>query len=183
MHRKPGFGILEALIVLMIAGFILGVIVTSLTRDRTAQDLSNVEHAFTSMMLTARQETLTHHCALRIHMLTKQRPHKIVLEQETISPQGHKFIPATTVGGTTSYTLPSTWIIKAVYQGHEEQLSKNKGSAFCTLPTDGLLPQMLIHLQGTQKKQVATLKTEPFQKIFTRHNSLIAPPKKPLGAQ
>lgn len=180
MPSRPGFGILEALIVLGIITFVTSIIVISISRDRTPEDLNAIDHAFSSMMTTARQETLLHHCALRLCIKAGKGAQSLLLEKE-IPSQGSqkiKFAHNPVAGGTHMFTLPSTWKINAIYQGPEEQLQKNKGTVYCTIPPEGIIPNMLIHLEATQRKQVATLKSEPFQKTFVLHNLLIAPPKK-----
>lgn len=181
MQQKPGFGLLEALITLAIALVIASVITTIITQDRTPEDLKNISFTINNMMITARQESHAKHCAMRLHMYANSTPHKIILEQEipnSQSPGTYTFTPATVIGGTTSYDLPATWTIKAVYNGANEQLGEYKNTATCTLAPAGVLPPLLIHLQATKSKQGATLKAEPFQKIFTLYKQLLAPPKK-----
>ena len=183
-QHKPGFGLIEALITLAIVITIASVVTRQMTRDRTQEDLKQISHMFNCIMSTARQESNAKHCAMRLQMYANSMPNKVVLEQETPNPQApgtYTFVPAAIVGGITSYTLPATWVIKAVYNGPNEQLSEHKNIASCTLAPSGILPSQLIHLNATQKKQGATLKTEPFLKTFTLHNQLIAPPKKVGG--
>ena len=180
-QKQPGFGILDALITLAIVITIASVITSSIMRDRTTQDLAEIEHFSNGMLATARHESLSKHCAMRLHFYANTTPHKMILEQEIPNPEipgTKKFIPASSIGGNNSYTLPSTWMIKAIYNGPNELLSENKNTATCTLAPSGILPSQLIHLHATKKKQGATLKTEPFLKTFTLHNQLIAPPKK-----
>ena len=184
MTKKKGFSLLEALIVLMIIGFILGGSINFLMRDKTTQDLFAIEYAVNAMVLSARQEALINNRQVTLHFFTKETPQRITLEkniQDPENPSARKAVSAGSTGSFSSYTIPSSWNIKAIFNGSEEQLTKNKGHALCVVPTEGLLSPLLIQMQATQKKLGATLKSEPFQKKFSLHQTIINPPKKTRG--
>jgi hypothetical protein len=184
MQHKPGFGLLEALLTLAIVLVMASVITTSMIRDSTPDDLKNIFFTINNMMNTARREASTKHCAMRLHIYTNTSPHTITLEQETPNlenPGSSKFVPTSIIGEITSYRIPTTWAITAVYQASTELLVENKKHATCALAPTGILPPLLIHLQATKTKQVATLKAEPFLRNFTLHHQRIAPPKKASG--
>ena len=185
--KQPGFGLLEIILVLGIVAFLAGIVVTLARQDTTTTDLKKIEHAVAGMLATARQETLARHTIMRLHIKSERNANQsFTLEQEQPSPDGkNAFIPARSVGGTNVFALPATWKIKAIYQGAEDLLSKaTKGtrSVFCHVIPGGTIPALLIHLEATQTNQVATLRTEPFQKTITLYNTLLAPPKKARGA-
>lgn len=183
--KQPGIGLLEAIIVLGIVVFLTSMIVTLARQDSTTTDLKKIEHAVSSMLTTARQEVLVTHNIMRLHIKADRSNNQSITleyaEQKKEPNEQVKFVPARTIGGTNSFNFPSTWKIKAIYQGSEDLLSKaGKGvkSVFCHLIPGGVIPALLIHLEATQKKQVATLRTEPFQKTITTYSTLLAPPKK-----
>jgi type II secretory pathway pseudopilin PulG len=181
MNKQNGFSILEALLVLGIIAFILSGTVGFLTRDKTTQDLFDIDHALNGLLLTARQEALINGSVVRLHLYGREIPQKVMLEKFTVNPENpheKKVSPVTTIGSVTQYTLPSSWKASAVYAGHEEQLTKNKGHAFCYVPHEGLISPILIQLQATESQKSATLKSEAFQKKFSLHHILINPPKK-----
>lgn len=185
--KQPGFGVLEIIVVLGIVAFLASMILTLTRRDTTTTDLKKIEHAFAGMLITAQQETLVRHTVMRIHIKSERNTNQsFTLEQaDTSLNEKNIFIPARSIGGTNSFTLPSTWKIKAIYQGSQDLLSqatKGTRSVFCHVIPSGIIPSLLIHLEATKTKQVATLRTEPFQKTITLYNSLIAPPKKPRGS-
>lgn len=184
MQHKPGFGLLEALITLAIAVLIASVITSRIMRDQTQQDLQAILYTCNTMLTTARQEARRKHCAMRLNLYAKSLPHTVTLEQEKQNPQAPGttlFTPATIIGSTSSFQLPITWSIQAVYNGTHEQLAEHKNTATCVIGPVGILPSMLIHLKAAKGNQVVTLKTEPFLKTFTLHTQKIAPPKKPGG--
>lgn len=184
MQHKPGFGLLESLLTLAIVLVMASVITTSMIRDSTQDDLKNIFFTVNNMMSTARREAHAKHCAMRLHIYTNNAPHIITLEQETPNPQAPgttSFVPVSIIGEVTTYKIPLTWTITAVYQGNTELLVENKKHATCALAPVGILPPLLIHLQATKSKQTATLKAEPFLKNFTLHHQIIAPPKKASG--
>ena len=185
--KQPGFGLLEIILVLGIVAFLASMVATLARQDSTTTDLKKIEHAVSSMLITARQETLVRHIVTRLHIKSERNTSQsFTLEQaDTSTDEKNKFIPARSVGGTNVFTLPSTWKIKAIYQAAEDLLNKaTKGtrSVFCHVVPGGTIPALLIHLEATQTKQVATLRTEPFQKTITLYPTLLAPPKKARGS-
>ncbi|MBM3894657.1 type II secretion system protein [Candidatus Dependentiae bacterium] len=181
MNKQNGFGILEAIIVLTIIGFILSGTVGFLMRDKTTQDLFDIQHAVNGLLLSARQEALMSGSIVKLHLYCRETPQKIILEKNIPNPENpreKKTVAISTIGQTSQYNIPSSWKIIAVYAGHEEQLTKNKGHAYCFVPHDGLISPLLIQLQSTEAQKSATLKSEAFQKKFSLHHIIINPPKK-----
>ncbi len=186
MHaRRPGVSLLEVLVVLGILVFLISMTTRLARQDLTAQDLRKIEHAISGMLMTARQEALLRHNVVRLHLkFERNMAPTITLESltEKHDEKGQRiFAPFASIGGINAFTFPATWKIKAIYQGSEDLLSvpsKGAKSVFCHLTHGGIIPSMLIHLEATQHKEVATLRTEPFQKTITLYHSLLAPPKK-----
>ena len=90
---------------------------------------------------------------------------KINYEEDDPEKPGAKiFVPSTSYYFKPEYTFPKEIKLYEIYQRRQEQLSENKGKAYCYIIPDGLVQDILIHLVRKYEDQEskASLQMVPF---------------------
>ena len=144
----------------------------------------NILGELNSFAFFARQEAILQHKVLRITFeVNTTPPDKIYIESEekdAEKPDKKVYKLYKSSSFETTYKLPNSVRINAVYQNGKEQLDENKGKfAYCYVVPDGIMQDVLVRMVRTTDKDEdkASFKIRPFLGNFELFETWIKPEK------
>lgn len=183
----PAFTLLEILIVMVVIGIIATIAAPRLTRKDPSTKWENVLEEINNMVSYARQEAISRQKTYRLRFkINKSSADFVQIEEENTDPenpnkkiypliQAHGFKPIYKLSNSEKVSIK----FEAIYHGKTEQLSENKGEAYCYIIPNGLVQEILIHAIRTEdnKTNKASFKMQPFFGKFEKFDGFLKPEK------
>lgn len=165
---RSAFTLLEIMIVMVVIGIIATMALPRLTRKDPSSNWTTVLDEINNLVFYARQDAISNYKNYQLRFTGKViKPDKVTIEEEKASaedPSKNIFVPAQAFGFATSYSLPKTISIEAVYHNKTEEMEDNKGNGYCHIIPNGLVQKTTVHLSRTEKNTTSkiSLRMMPF---------------------
>lgn len=168
MRKHGAFSLVELMVVMVVIGILATMALPRLAKKKPSTEWKNVLEEVNNLVYYARQEAISTQNTYRLHFQSKKTAVDTVqVELEGPDPQkpthkiyrtvrSHYFKPI--------YTFPEEITIHEVYHGKQKQFEENKNHAYCYVIPNGLVQEILVHLERTRngEKSKVTFKMSPF---------------------
>ena len=165
---RPAFTLMEIMIAMVVIGIIATMALPRLTRKDPSSNWPTVIDEINNLVFYARQDAISNYKNYQLRFTSKAiKPDIIAIEEEKASaenPSKKVFMPTQAFGFSTSYSLPKTITIEAVYHDRTEEMENNKGNGYCHIIPNGLVQKTIIHLSRIEKNITSkiSLRMMPF---------------------
>lgn len=173
-QESNGFTVIEILLVVVVIGIVATIGFPRMIRREPSSEWKHVHQELNNMILFAKQEAISHQAVYRLVLLSQNEdPDRVSVERE----ENGEFIPVRSEYFHTTYDFPPSISFQGVFLGKEEQLEKQKRKAFCYIIPDGLVQDVLLHMQRDDRGVMtpASFKMKPFLGEFELYEELIKP--------
>lgn len=182
--KKAGaaFTMMEMMVVIFLIGIISAIVIPRVAYRAPKSEWPNILDEVNNLVFFARQEAAANQKNYRLNFKSQSTGQDSVwVEEENDDPEKpmHKIYSAVSSSYfTPKYLFHESVKIKAVYLGKEEQLTEQRGQAFCYVIPDGLVQEVVMHLvrKVDDAEEVrATFKMMPFLGKFEHYEGFLRP--------
>lgn len=168
MRKRGAFSLIEILVVVVVVGILATMALPRLAKKQPEAEWNSILEEVNNLVYYARQESISNQQTYRLRFQsnpTDQDSVQVEVErQDPNKPRQTIYTPVKSYYFKPVYKFPEVIMLHAVYHGKKEMLSENKNNAYCYIIPNGLVQEVLVHLERTtdEGKSRSTLKMAPF---------------------